>query len=65
MMKEIILECIKELYKLSLSELEAFNVEWQRELDRTGAKPEVKKLCGIMVKAVIERKAQRGSREKQ
>lgn len=64
-MKEIILECIKDLYKLSLSELEAFNVEWQRELDRTGAKPEAKKLCAIMVKAVIERKAQRGSREKQ
>ena len=64
-MKEIILECIKELYKLSLSELEEFNEEWQQELDRTGAKPEVKKLCGIMVKAVIEQKAQRGSRQKQ
>lgn len=52
MLKEIILECIKELYKLSLPDLEEFNEEWQRELDRTGAKPEVKKLCAIMVKAV-------------
>lgn len=59
MLKEIISECIKELYKLSIPELEEFNEEWQRELDRTGAKPEVKKLCAIMVNAVIDYKSKK------
>lgn len=55
-MGKIILECIRELYKLSLPELEEFNEGWQQELDRKGAKPEVKKLCALMVNAVIEQK---------
>lgn len=55
-MGEIILECIRELCKLSLPELEEFNEEWQQELDRIGAKPGVKKLCALMVNAIIEQK---------
>ncbi len=55
-----ILECLEELYKLDIPELEAFNREWQQELDRMQARPKVRYMTTYMVNRVIEWKRKNG-----
>lgn len=55
-MKELMLEIISELLKLSIPELEIVKKEWLSEMETKGVSESVVKLCQAAVDLVIEKK---------
>lgn len=55
-MKELMLEIISELLKLSIPELEIVKKEWLSEMETKGVSESVVKLCQTAVDLVIEKK---------
>lgn len=55
-MKELMLEIISELLKLSIPELEIVKKEWLYEMETKGVSECVVKLCRTAVDLVIEKK---------
>lgn len=58
-MKELMLEIISELLKLSIPELETVKKEWLSELETKGIYEPLVKLCQAAVDLVIEKKREK------
>lgn len=58
-MKELMLEIISELVKLSIPELEIVKKEWLSEMETKGVSECVVKLCRVAVDLVIEKKREK------
>lgn len=58
-MKELMLEIISELLKLSIPELEIVKKEWLYEMETKGVSECVMKLCQAAVDLVIEKKREK------
>ena len=58
-MKELMLEIISELVKLSIPELEIVKKEWLSEMETKGVSESVVKLCQAAVDLVIEKKREK------
>lgn len=58
-MKELMLEIISELVKLSIPELEIVKKEWLSEMETKGVSERVVKLCRVAVDLVIEKKREK------
>lgn len=58
-MKELMLEIISELVKLSIPELEIVKKEWLSEMETKGVSESVVKLCQVAVDLVIEKKREK------
>lgn len=58
-MKELMLEIISELLKMSIPELETVKKEWLSELEAKGIYEPLVKLCQAAVDLVIEKKREK------
>lgn len=58
-MKELMLEIISELLKLSIPELEIVKKEWISEMETKGISEPLVKLCQAAVGLVIEKKREK------
>lgn len=58
-MKELMLEIISELLKLSIPELEIVKKEWPSEMETKGIAEPLVKLCQTAVELVIEKKREK------
>ena len=58
-MKELMLEIISELLKLSIPELETVKKEWICEMETKGISESLMKLCQTAVELVIEKKREK------
>lgn len=58
-MKELMLEIISELLKLSIPELEIVKKEWLYEMETKGVSECVANLCRTAVDLVIEKKREK------
>lgn len=58
-MKELMLEIISELLKMSIPELETVKKEWLSELETKGIYEPLVKLCQAAVDLVIEKKREK------
>lgn len=58
-MKELMLEIISELLKLSIPELEIVKKEWLYETETKGVSECVVKLCRTAVDLVVEKKREK------